>query len=252
MLIRRLQCEQLEVAVYETRADAGAASAARFADRVNRVLREHGQASVVFASAPSQNEITAALRNVDIDWPRVTAFHLDEYVGLPADHPASFRRYIREHLLDHVPVGAFHGLRGEAPDPEAEAARYAALLAEARPSVVVLGIGENGHLAFIDPPADFREPRDVKVVDLDPVCRMQQVHDGCFASIDLVPTRALSLTVPFFMRTPHVVITVPGPTKRAAMRAAIQGPVTEQCPASILRRHPDAALACDQEAAQWI
>ncbi len=252
MLLRSLQCEQLEVGVYETRAEAGAASAARFAGRVNRVLREHGKASVVFASAPSQNEITAALRDADIDWRRVTAFHLDEYVGLPADHPASFRRYIREHLLDHVPIGAFHGLRGEAPDPEAEAVRYAALLAEARPEVVVLGIGENGHLAFIDPPADFDEPRDVKVVDLDPVCRMQQVHDGCFGAIELVPTRALSLTVPFFMRTPHAVITVPGPTKRGAMRAAIQGPVTPQCPGSILRRHPDAALACDQEAAAWI
>jgi len=253
MLIRRLQCEQLDVAVYETRAEAGAASAARFAAKVNQVIDQRGSAAVVFASAPSQNEFTAALRRADIDWRRVTAFHLDEYVGLPADHPASFRRYIREHLLDHVPIARFHELRGDAPDPEAECARYTALLAEAGPSVVALGIGENGHLAFIDPAVcDFNDPRDVKVVALDPVCRMQQVHDGCFAEIDLVPSRALSMTIPFFMRTPHATVTVPGPTKRAAVKAAIQGPVTEQCPASILRRHPCAAAFLDKEAAEWI
>jgi glucosamine-6-phosphate deaminase len=253
MPIRSLQCEQLHIAVYGTRAEAGAASAARFADRLNAAIRERGKAAVVFASAPSQNEFTAALRGQDIDWTRVTAFHLDEYVGIDAAHPASFRRYIREHLLDHVPFGTFHELRGDAPDPEAEAARYAALLAEAKPDVVALGIGENGHLAFIDPPVcDFSEPRDVRVVDLDDVCRMQQVHDGCFAAFGDVPKRALSLTIPFFMRTPHAVVTVPGPTKRDAVKAAILGPVTEQCPASILRRHPDATLMLDKEAAAWI
>ena len=253
MPIRSLQCEHLDTGVYETRADAGAASAARFAERLNRILREHGSAAVIFASAPSQNEFTAALRGADIDWQRVTAFHMDEYVGLTADHPASFRRYIREHLLDHVPIGAFHELRGEAPDAEAECGRYAALLAEARPAIAAMGIGENGHLAFMDPPVcDFNDPRDVKVVELDHVCRMQQVHDGCFATLGDVPTHALSLTVPVFMRTPHAVVTVPGPTKRAAVRAALQGPVTTECPASILRRHPDAALFLDKESAEWI
>lgn len=253
MRIRNLQCEQLDAGVYETRADAGVASAARFAERVNRIIRDQGKAAVIFASAPSQNEFTAALREADIDWRLVTAFHMDEYVGLAADHPASFRRYIREHLLDHVPVGAFHELRGEAADAESECARYTALLAEARPAVAAMGIGENGHLAFMDPPVcDFNDPRDVKVVELDHVCRMQQVHDGCFASLGEVPTHALSLTVPVFMRTPHAVVTVPGPTKRAAVRAALQGPVTTECPASILRRHPDAALFLDKESAEWI
>lgn len=252
MLIRRLQCEKLDVAVYESRAEMGAASAARFADRLNRVIREQGKAAVIFASAPSQNEFTAALREIPIDWTRVTAFHMDEYVGLPADHPASFRRYIREHLLDHVPIAAFHELRGEAADPAAECARYAALLAEAKPSVVAMGIGENGHLAFMDPPVcDFEDKLDVKVVELDNVCRMQQVHDGCFATFDDVPARALSLTVPVFMRAPHAVVTVPGPTKRTAVRAALHGPVTTACPASILRRHPDAGLFLDKDSAEW-
>jgi glucosamine-6-phosphate deaminase len=253
MSIRSQHCEQLEVAIYETRAEAGAASAARFTDRLNRVIGEHGKAAVIFASAPSQNEFTAALREADIDWRRVTAFHMDEYAGLPADHPASFRRYIREHLLDHVPIGAFHELRGEAQDAQAECARYTALLSEARPAVAAMGIGENGHLAFMDPPVcDFDDPYDVKVVELDQVCRTQQVHDGCFAALDDVPTHALSLTVPVFMRTPHIVLTVPGPTKRAAVRAALQGPVTVECPASILRQHPDAALFLNKESAEWI
>jgi glucosamine-6-phosphate deaminase len=253
MSIRRMQCEQLEVAVYETRAEMGAASASRFAQRVNRMIEENGSAAVIFASAPSQNEFTAALREAAIDWARVTAFHMDEYAGIGADHPASFRRYIREHLLDHVPVAAFHELRGDAPDPEAECARYTALLRELRPSVVAMGIGENGHLAFMDPPVcDFKDPRDVKVVELDDVCRMQQVHDGCFPAFDDVPKRALSLTVPVFLRAPHAVITVPGPTKRAAVRAALQGPVTTACPASILRQHPDAGLFLNKESAEWI
>src|SRR5258708_15812391 len=253
MPIRRLQCEQLEIEVYDTRAEMGAASAAKFAEKLRQVLAERGQAAVVFASAPSQNEFLASLRAQDLDWARVTAFHMDEYVGLAADHPASFRRYIREHLLDHVPVARFHELRGEAPDAEAECERYAALLREAQPALVAMGIGENGHLAFMDPPVcDFNDPRDVKVVDLDDVCRMQQVHDGCFAAFPDVPSRALSLTIPVFMRIAHAVVTVPGPTKRAAVRAAVQGPVTEQCPASILRRHADAALYLNKESAEWI
>lgn len=253
MPIRRLQCEQLEVEVYETRAEMGAASAARFAERLRQILGEREQAAVVFASAPSQNEFLASLRAQDVPWDRVTAFHMDEYVGLTADHPASFRRYIREHLLGQVPIAAFHELRGEAPDAEAECERYATLLRAAQPALVAMGIGENGHLAFMDPPVcDFDDPRDVKVVDLDDVCRMQQVHDGCFATFADVPSRALSVTIPVFMRIAHAVVTVPGPTKRAAVRAAVQGPVTEQCPASILRRHADATLYLNKESAEWI
>jgi len=253
MPIRRFNCELLEASVYETRARAGAAGAERFAARLRAAIAARGSTAVIFASAPSQNEFTAALRGMDLDWSRVTAFHMDEYVGLAADHPASFRYYIREHLLDHVPVAAFHGIRGEAPDPAAECVRYQALLRAAQPAVVALGIGENGHIAFMDPPVcDFNDPVDVKVVELDRVCRMQQVHDGCFPTLEDVPTHAISLTVPVFMRTPHAVVTVPGPTKRAAVKAAIAGPVTVECPASILRRHPDAALFMDKEAAEWI
>jgi glucosamine-6-phosphate deaminase len=253
MLIRNLECERLKVSVFENRTEMGAASAVRFAGAVRATIAARGSAAVIFASAPSQNEFLAALLREDVEWGRVTAFHMDEYVGLPAAHPASFRRYIREHFLDHVKVAGFHELRGDASDAEAECARYSALLKEFAPNVAAMGIGENGHVAFNDPPVcDFEDPLDVKVVELDEVCRMQQVHDGCFAKLELVPTRALTLTIPVFLRTEHAVVTVPGPTKRAAVRATLQGPVTTDCPASVMRRHADAELFLDKESAEWI
>jgi glucosamine-6-phosphate deaminase len=206
---------------------------------------------VIFASAPSQNELLAALRaDSAIDWRRVTAFHLDEYVGIGSSHPASFRRFLRDRLFDHVPVAAFHGLDGEAPDLAAECARYSALLARERPALAILGIGENGHLAFIDPPVcDFGEPADVRVVELDEACRSQQVHDGSFSHLEDVPRTALSLSIPFLLRVPRAVAVVPGPAKRAAVRRALEGPVTTACPASVLRRHPHATLFLDGDSA---
>jgi glucosamine-6-phosphate deaminase len=188
-----------------------------------------------------------------VDWSRVTAFHLDEYAGMRADHPASFRRFQFERLMNHVPIGAFHQLTGDAPDLDVECARYAALLREAQPCLVALGIGENGHLAFIDPPVcDFTDPRDVRPVELDDVCRMQQVHDGAFATFEEVPQRALSLTVPFFLRVPRALVFVNGPNKAAAVKAALDGPIAESCPASALRRHPSAILFLDPGAASGL
>jgi glucosamine-6-phosphate deaminase len=152
--------------------------------------------------------------------------------------------------MDRLPIAAFHELAGDAPDLEAEADRYRRLLEEHPPVLVALGIGENGHLAFIDPgECDFHEPRDVRIVNLDDACRQQQVHDGCFESIEDVPRRALSLTIPFFLRTPHVVVTVPGPAKARAVRDALKGPIDPRCPASILRRHPAASLYLDADSA---
>ena len=243
MLIRCFTSGNLAVRVYSTRQEMGAAAA---------LLVEEFLApgtGVIFAAAPSQNEFLTGLRGSrKIDWPRIAAFHLDEYAGLSADHPASFRRFLKERLLDRVPVAAFHQLHGDAPDLHAECARYAALLADARPGLAILGIGENGHLAFIDPPVcDFSDPQDVRVVELDPVCRMQQVHDGAFARIEDVPARALSLTIPAIMRTPRLVVIVPSAAKRRAVEAALEGEIVESCPASILRRHPNATLFLDQD-----
>ena len=248
---RVLACGRLRVEVFPSRPMMGLAAARTVAEAIRNLLARAGRAAVIFASAPSQNEFLAALRQEPgIDWPRLTAFHLDEYVGIAPDHPASFRRFLVDRLFDHVEVAAFHGLDGQAPDLGAECARYAALLREAAPALAILGIGENGHLAFIDPPVcDFAERADVRVVELDEPCRRQQVNDGCFPSLADVPRTALSLTVPFLMRVPRAVAIVPGPAKRAAIAAAVRGPVTTACPASILRRHRDATLFLDEDSA---
>ena len=250
----RLTRGRLEVEVHPDRGALGRAAAAAVADHLKRAVDRSGRAAAIFASAPSQNELLAALRaDGTIPWHRVTAFHLDEYIGISADHPASFRRFLVDRLFAHVPVRAFHGLAGEAPDPAAECARYAALLDAEDPALVVLGIGENGHLAFIDPPlCDFHDPDDVRTVELDDACRRQQVNDGAFASLDLVPRNALSLTIPRLLRVPAAVAVVPGPAKRAAIAAALDGPVSRACPASILRRHPDARLFLDPASAAGI
>ena len=167
--------------------------------------------------------------------------------------PQSFRRFLIDRLVEKVPIGAFHGLRGESGDGVIESARYARLLAETPPDVAVLGIGENGHLAFIDPPfCDFNDPQAVKVVELDEVCRTQQVNDGAFASLDQVPGHALSLTIPTLMALPKLFAIVPGPAKRHAIKSTIEGPIATSCPASILRRHPDAQLFIDRDSASLL
>ena len=251
MTVQHLAFDRLAVEVHTSRANLGLAAG----EMVSRLLREevarNGRAAVVFASAPSQNEFLAALReDTRIEWPRITAFHLDEYVGISDSHPASFRRFLRDRLFDHVRVHAFHGLDGQATDLNAECARYGALLEAEQPFLAVLGIGENAHLAFIDPPVcDFADPLDVRVVELDAVCRKQQVNDGAFSRIEEVPRNALSLTIPRLMRVPRAVAIVPGPAKRSAVRAALQGPIIPSCPASILRRHPSATLFLDVESA---
>ena len=254
MLKNHFVVDRLAVSVYPTRQDAGLASATEASAIIRAAIQKEGHAAVVFAAAPSQNEFLAHLRaDASIDWRRVTAFHLDEYAGLPAAHPASFRRFLRERLMDHVPLAAFHELAGDAPDLDAEAGRYQRLLAEQPPVLVALGIGENGHLAFIDPgECDFHDPRDVRTVNLDDACRRQQVHDGSFERVEDVPRRALSLTIPFFLRTPHAVVTVPGPAKAPAVRDTLEGPIDPRCPASILRRHAGAVLFLDRDSAACI
>jgi glucosamine-6-phosphate deaminase len=246
-----LSCGHLRVEVFPSRPMMGVAAARSAAEAIRDRLARDRRVAVIFASAPSQNEFLAALREEPgIDWPKVTAFHLDEYVGIGPDHPASFRRFLVDRLFAHVRVAAFHGLNGQAPDLAAECARYAARLRAARPALAILGIGENGHLAFIDPPVcDFSEPADVRVVELDEACRRQQVNDGCFPTLEEVPRTALSLTVPLLLSVPRAVAIVPGPAKRAAIAAALQGPVTTACPASVLRRHRDATLFLDDESA---
>jgi glucosamine-6-phosphate deaminase len=182
----------------------------------------------------------------------VIAFHMDEYVGIAPDHPASFRRFQHERMWSRVTPAAFHEINGDARDVDEECARYAELLAAERPQICFAGIGENGHLAFNDPPVDFADPQLVRVVQLDEVCRRQQVHDGQFPSIDDVPRTAVTLTIPALMQVPKLILNVPGANKARAVQCTVEGPVTPDCPASILQRHPDATLFLDEAAASLL
>jgi len=253
-LQRNFRADQLNVYVYESRPKMGLAAASVIAAEIRRAIQDRGRAVVILASAPSQNEFLASLAEApEIDWSRVVAFHLDEYLGMDAQAPQSFRRFLIDRLVDKVPLGEFHGLRGDAPDGAAEAKRYAELLRQNPPDFAVLGIGENGHLAFIDPPfCDFNDAEPVKVVQLDEICRNQQVNDGAFASLDEVPRNALSLTIPTLMARPKLFAIAPGPAKRQAIKDAVQGPISTTCPASILRTHPNAHLFIDVVAAEYL
>ena len=253
-LVDSFQADQLNVYVYESRPRMGSAAAAVVAAELRRLIEERGRAVGIFASAPSQNEFLASLVAAPgIDWSRVVAFHLDEYLGVNDRAPQSFRRFLIDRLVNKVPLGEFYGLGGDAEDGAAESRRYGKLLAANPPDFAVLGIGENGHLAFIDPPfCNFDDPEPVKVVELDEVCRAQQVNDGAFAAIDDVPLNALSLTIPTIMARPRLFAIVPGPAKRHAIKSTIEGPVATTCPASILRRHPDAHLFIDTDSASLL
>ena len=252
--MKSLQADQLRVEIHPDRAAMGTAAATRAADILRAAIAAKGNARIIVASAPSQDELLTGLTAAPgIDWSKVTVFHMDEYVGLPADHPATFRAYQETHLLAKVKVAAFHGIRGEAADPQAECARYAALLGEAPIDLVCMGIGENGHIAFNDPPvANFNDPNLVNVVELDDACRQQQVNDGCFPSFNAVPTHALSLSCPALMSGKALVCVVPGPRKAAAVRATIHDEISTACPATILRRHADATLFLDAASASLI
>ena len=240
----------LDVLQHADRALLGADAGQRVALAIRAAIAARGEARIIFACAPSQNEFLAALTAQPVDWSKVTVFHMDEYVSLLDTHPSSFRSFLREHLLAHIPAPrTVNFIHAEAP-PDHEIARYSALLAERSIDLVCLGIGENGHLAFNDPPvADFHDPARVKVVALDAQCRDQQVHDRCFVSLEDVPTHALTLTIPALMSAREISCVVPGPRKAAAVRNTLLGPVATSCPASILRTHPRATLHLDDAAA---
>jgi glucosamine-6-phosphate deaminase len=246
--------DRLHVRIFPERASMGASAALEAAQSLRVAIRKQGSARIIVASAPSQDECIAGVAAAPgIDWARVTVFHMDEFVGLPASHPASFRDYVQRRLLARATQAVFHGIRGESSDPMAECARYSALLAEAPIDLVCLGIGENGHIAFNDPAvADFADPLKLKVVELDQVCRQQQVNDGCFPNFDSVPRQAMTLTCPTLMSGRTLICVVPGPRKAASVAAALHGIISPTCPASILRSHPAATLFLDHDSAAGI
>jgi len=248
---RRVTRGGLRILLFADRASLGREAARRVAAIISDAVAARGAANVIFATGVSQYHFLSALRAMDIPWDRVTAFHLDEYLGLPDDHPASFRRYLRERIFD-MPFAAVHLLQGDAADASAEVARYEALLRSATIDVACIGVGENGHLAFNDPPADFDTDRLVNIVTLDRVCRMQQVGEGHFRSLDDVPERALSLSIPAILSARVISCVAPERRKAAAMRDALEGPISPDCPASVLRRHGEVYLYLDEESASLL
>ena len=247
--IHNFSVDALQVEIYADRASMGAAAARQVATALKEALAARGTANVVFAAAPSQDDFLAALcQEPGIDWAKITAFHLDEYIGLSDQHPASFRHYLREHIFQHLPLGRVHWLNGDGADAQQECRRYAALLESVVLDVACIGIGENGHLAFNDPPADFNAPHAVNVVQLDEACRLQQVEEGHFPELAAVPVQALSLSIPAILSARAVCCMVPGPRKAAAVRHTLEKPVSPLCPASILRQHPHCTLFLDPPA----
>ena len=245
----KIQTDKLTTYIYETRTQMGQAAAKAAACAINRVLAEKETANVIFAAAPSQNEMLEALLAEDVDFSRINAFHMDEYVGLGLEDEQSFASYLTEHIWKKAAFRSVHMIPATSPAEEACAA-YTALLQEYPPDVVCMGIGENGHIAFNDPPvADFGDPKLIKVVELDEICRNQQVHDKCFPTLEEVPKYALTLTVPALMSAKYLICTVPGPTKAAAVKRMLQGPIGEACPATALRLHDHAQMYLDADSA---
>lgn len=245
-----MKFDQLTVTIGSSMHAMGARAAEDVAGALNAELAVHGETSLIVATGNSQLSFLQALRaRTDLAWGRIRIFHMDEYLGMSESHPASFRRYVREKLVDHVHPLSFYGLEGDAPDAQAEIARYTALLQRYRPTVVVMGIGENGHLAFNDPPADFDTRELVHIVQLDEACRLQQVGEGHFDCLDTTPTHALSLTIHALLQPKRVFVVVPEARKARAVHDALCGPITPNCPASILRTCAHAHLYLDAEAA---
>ena len=248
------QTDKLTVKVFPTRAEMGSCAAQEICYAIQNLLAQKEEINMIFAAAPSQNEVLYALAtDKEIEWNRVNAYHMDEYIGLDKDAPQGFGNFLRRAIFEIAPFKTVNCIDSTATDPDAEAERYGALLAANPTDIVVMGIGENGHIAFNDPPvADFKDEKIVKPVKLDEICRNQQVNDGCFKSIDEVPTHALTLTVPTLVKAPWLFCIVPAPTKANAVYNTVNGEIGEACPATILRTQENAILYLEPDSAKLI
>ncbi|MCA9270999.1 MAG: glucosamine-6-phosphate deaminase [Planctomycetales bacterium] len=244
----------MNVEIFESKQELGRKAAEDGAAVIRAALDERGCANIILATGASQFDTMAALVAApEVDWSRVTCFHLDEYVGLPITHGASFRKYLRERFVEQLPCApaAFHYIDGEG-NCELECDRLGAITVERPIDAAFIGIGENGHLAFNDPPADFATERPYLVVELDDACRRQQQGEGWFPTLNDVPTRAISMSVRQIMKSAVILCSVPDQRKAHAVRGAVQGPVTPEVPASILQQHPRATLYLDRPAASQL
>lgn len=241
----------LKVNIYTSRQVMGKAAAAAVGNKIRELLSKRQSINMVFAAAPSQNEFLEALcQEPSIDWSRIIAFHLDDYIGLPENAPQKFTNYLKEHIFSKLNFGKVFLMNGNELSPEEECRRYSKLLEKYPLDIACIGIGENGHLAFNDPPlADFTDSKLVKVVQLEESCRLQQVHDGCFNLLPEVPTHALTLTIPAILLAKWVYCIVPGFTKSEAVKRVIEGKISKECPATVLKNHNQSFLFLDPDSA---
>lgn len=246
--MKTLKKDNLDVKIYESRKEMGVCAAAEAAECIKKLIKQRGKIRMIFAAAPSQNEFLEALiSDKDIDWSKIDAFHMDEYVGLPADAPQGFGNFLDRAIFSKVPFNSVSYINGQQ-DPEMTCKEYAEKLTAAPIDIVCMGVGENGHIAFNDPPvADFNDKEVIKKVELDEICRNQQVNDGCFAKLDDVPKFALTLTVPTLMACEYVFCVVPAKTKAQAIFDMLNGEIGEKCPATALRNHVNAKLYLDAD-----
>jgi glucosamine-6-phosphate deaminase len=247
--MKKIKKDLLKVNIYDSRIQMGSAAAKDIKIKILELLRSKESINMIFAAAPSQNEVLEALvKDPQIPWERVNAFHMDEYIGLKADAPQSFGRFLKEHIFGIVNFKSVNYINVAATDVDGECARYARLLRKNPADIVVMGIGENGHIAFNDPPvADFKDPLPVKPVELDEICRQQQVNDGCFESLDKVPKTAITLTVPTLFAGDNLFCIVPAKTKAKAVFDTLRLEISEKGPATVLRLHKNAVLYLDKD-----
>ena len=244
----------MQVVICNSKEELGRRAAADGAQIIRQAIETRGGANIVLATGASQLDMLAELTaKTEIDWTRVVAFHLDEYIGLPETHPGSFRRFLKERFVARLPqpLAQFHLVDGQT-DPQAECERLGQLIAAHPIDVAFIGIGENGHLAFNDPPADFQTEQAYIVVHLDEACRRQQVGEGWYATIEDVPKQAISMSIRQIMKSRNIVCSVPELRKAKAVAAALTGPVTPDVPASVLQQHPKATIYLDPESASLL
>lgn len=252
--IKEFQTDMLKVKISKTREEMGKEAALDVSRRLKALLSIQDEVNMIFAAAPSQNEFLEYLIQLpEIDWSRVNAFHIDEYIGLPADAPQGFGNFLKDKIFGRLPFKNVYYINGNAGDIESECIKYTGLLKKHPADIVCMGIGENGHIAFNDPHvARFDDEKYVKVVDLDEKCRMQQVHDGCFGELQEVPQYAVTLTIPELINPTYIYCIVPGATKAQAVFNTVRGTISESCPASILRTHSNAMLYTDMDSGKRI
>ena len=242
----------MKIVISKTKEELGSNAAAKGAELIRQAIEENGEANIIVATGASQFEMLDALVKEDVDWSRVTGFHLDEYIDMPVTHPASFRKYLKERFVDKVPLKQFHYVNGDTGNPEAECRRLGDIISAAPIDVAFIGIGENGHLAFNDPPADFETEEPYLVVELDEVCRRQQMGEGWFPTLEDVPQRAISMSVKQILKSKAIICSVPDERKAKAIQGTVESEVTPMIPGTALQNHASTWLFLDENSASLL